>query len=131
MDPHRNQRLTEALKEELTELFTLELTDPRLEGIVVTNVHVSPDNKHATIRIQIPGGQARLKEVLEAVVHAKPFFRRELADRIEVFRLPELRFEADTSIEDEQRMAYLLRKVRKGRPKDGLAPENSEKMTKA
>lgn len=127
MDDHRAQRVSEALREELGELITLELLDPRLQGVLVTDIHLSPDMKLASVRLSIPGDKAAQERALEAMQHAKSFIKRELALRLDLFRIPELRFEPDLRVEADPKMKSLLRRVRRGRSKDAESIENSEK----
>ena len=48
---HRVERISEALREELTELIGFELSDPRMGSATVTEVQISPDKRHAFVRI--------------------------------------------------------------------------------
>ena len=47
MDPHRNERVSESLREELNELISYELSDPRIGDASVTEVLLSPDFRRA------------------------------------------------------------------------------------
>ena len=130
MDPRRNQRVAEALREELSEMIAFELADPRLQGVSVADIHLSPDSKIASVQLAIPGDAAAQKQALEAMLNAKSFLRREIAARLELFRVPELRFEAALSPGVQDRVQHILRKIRKGRPRDAEPTENSEKKPK-
>ena len=55
MDPHRNERVSEGLREELDELINYELTDPRVGPAAVSEVHVSPDFRRANVRLLLQG----------------------------------------------------------------------------
>ena len=131
MDERRTKRVAEALREELIELIGFELTDPRLDGVQVVDVRLSPDMRVASVALDIPGDEAAQKRALEAINHAKSFVKRELASRIELFRLPELRFESNLSPGLNARMDYLMRKIRKGRPRETDSGENLEKKPEA
>jgi ribosome-binding factor A len=130
MDPRRNQRVAEALREELTEMIALELADPRLQGVTVTDIHLSLDSKTANIRLAIPGDETAQKAALQAMQNARGFLKKEIAARMELFRVPELRFEADLSPAVHDRMKHILKKIRKGRPRDASPTENLEKKPK-
>lgn len=129
MDARRSQRVTEALREELSEMIAFELEDPRLEGVTVTEVHVSPDLKLASVRLSIPGDQAAQERAIAAALHAKSFIKRELAARLDLFRMPELRFEPDLSPGAGAKVKHLLRRIRKGRPRDPELQEKSEETS--
>jgi ribosome-binding factor A len=114
---HRKERVSEALREELTELIGYELSDPRVSSATVTGIEVSPDKRHALVRIRVDeGGDA--PQAIAALDHAATFLRREIARRLELFRVPELHFEADIATELGGRMVHLLKRIKKGRPRE-------------
>jgi ribosome-binding factor A len=84
---------------------------------IVTEVQISPDKRHAMVRVRIPEN-SDTKAVLEALGHARNFLRRQLAARLTVYRIPELHFEADVASELGGKMEHLLKRIRKGRPRD-------------
>jgi len=115
--PHRTERVSEALREELTELIGYELSDPRISSATVTGIEVSPDKRHALVTIAVAEG-SDVQKALAALQHAAPFLRHQLAVRLELFRIPELHFEADVATELGGRMENLLKRIKKGRPRD-------------
>lgn len=123
MDPHRSERLAEALREELSELIGYEMSDPRVMGVVVSNVVTSPDKRHAQVSIGITDGSDP-KEAIRALDHARHFLRRELAQRLETYRIPELHFETDVSVALGGRMEQILKRLRRGRPRDETPPQS-------
>lgn len=131
MDVHRIERVTEALREELSELIGFELADPRLDGVQVVDVHLSPDMKAASVSLDIPGDATAQKRALAAMDHAKSFIKSELSSRIDLFRMPELHFESNLAPGMGPRVDYLMRKIRKGRPRDLKSDENMEKKPEA
>jgi ribosome-binding factor A len=119
MDPRRSERLSEALRSELEEILQYELTDPRIDVANVAEVLITPDGKHARVRLNLNGDRAWQEQTLDALDHAKSFIKHELMHRLDLFRLPEIRFEAALSAELPQRVDSLLKRVRRGRPRDG------------
>jgi ribosome-binding factor A len=117
--PHRNERLSETLREELAELIGYEMSDPRVATVVVTEVLISPDKRHAQVRFGLSGGGDAV-QAQKALEGAKSFLKRELSQRLDIFRMPDLHFEPDVSVTLGDRMAYLLKRVKKGRPRDIL-----------
>jgi ribosome-binding factor A len=118
MDPHRAERLSEALREEIDELIEYEMTDPRVAGVSVTEVIVSPDLKKAQVRLAMPADESAREDALGALEHAKGFLKRELATRLQVYRIPDLHFAPDLSTALTGRVESLLKRVRKGRPRE-------------
>jgi|SRR3984885_15931538 ribosome-binding factor A len=114
---HRTERISEALREELTELIAYELSDPRVASATVTSLDVTPDKRHALVRVRVDEG-ADTKRTIAALEHAAPYLRREVARRLELFRVPELHFEADIATEIGPRVDQLLKRMKKGRPRE-------------
>ena len=117
MDSHRNERVSEALREELGEMIAYELSDPRIGDAFVTEVLVSPDMKHAQVRLHLSENKHEQEETIRALDGARHFLRRQLAERLTLFRIPDLHFEADISSTVTDRMQHLLKRVRRGRPR--------------
>lgn len=118
MDSHRAQRVSEALREELGEMISYELSDPRIGETSVTEVLVSPDMRHAQVRLHMSEHRKAQAETIQALEGARSFLRRQLAERLNLFRVPELHFEADIAPGAADRLEQLLKRVRRGRPKD-------------
>jgi ribosome-binding factor A len=117
MDPHRTERISESMREELAELIGYELEDPRLASVEVTQVILTPDLRQARVLVSL----ARVDSApasLSALNGARHLLRHKLAERLGLFRTPDLRFEPD-SIVAGGRIPSLLRRVRKGRSRDG------------
>jgi ribosome-binding factor A len=116
MDPLRTKRVEETMREELSELIRFEMADPRLLGSDVVEVHCAPDLKKADVLVSIPGGSP--EEVLEALMHARGFLRHQLMQRMELYRMPELRFLAAIPSGAAVSAGRLMRRIRRGRPKE-------------
>lgn len=123
MDQHRAERVSEALREELGEMISYELSDPRIGETVVTEVLVSPDKKHAQVRLHMDKDPVAQQQTLLALEGARHFLKSQLALRLSLFRVPELHFEADVKLATTGRMSNLLKRVRRGRPKDQAQPQ--------
>src|SRR5206468_847369 len=106
MEDHRARRVSEAVKEEISEIISFEMDDPRLISVQVTNADVSPDMRHAQIKVAFDPGEER--RVLAALDHAKNFLRHELAARLNLRRIPELHFSADSHPDADSRIDFLL-----------------------
>ena len=115
MDEHRTLRISEAVREELGEIIGFETSDPRLLAVEVTEVRVSPDGRHATVRVALSGEEKEQREALAALEHAQGYFRHELATRLSLRRVPELHFERDKNPDVESRIDFLLKRAKKTR----------------
>lgn len=118
MDPRRAQRVAEAMRVELEELINYELSDPRIREVSVTEVLISPDSRRAQVRLHLEGSVDEQRDTLAALEHARHFVRREIGQRLELFKTPDLHFEADLPAEMGNRVGHLLKRVRRGRPRE-------------
>jgi ribosome-binding factor A len=116
MEDHRARRVSEAVKEELAELIGFEMEDPRLISVQVTSVVVSPDMRHAAVKVATDAGEE--KKALGALEHAKNFLRHELAARLNLRRIPELHFSPDSHPDADSRVEFLLRRAKRSRARD-------------
>lgn len=115
MDVRRTLRVSEAVREELSEIIGFETDDQRLLAVEVTEVHVSPDGRHASIQVVLRGTDKEQKESLAALEHAKGYLRHELATRLSLRHVPELHFDRDKNPDVESRIDFLLRRARRSR----------------
>jgi ribosome-binding factor A len=114
---HRHERVGEEIAHEVNAMLAGELKDPRLEiMVVVSEVRVQPDMKHARVFIHAGGTDKEKSDALKALEHAAGYIRSELIERLQVRRLPELHFTLDLSQERVERIEQLLKEVKKDKP---------------
>lgn len=117
MDELRSRRVAETMREELSELIRFELDDPRVEGVEVTEVVVSPDMRRAEVLVVVSGTDEQQEQALEGLQAARHYLRRNLMQRLELFRMPELRFRPAAELPGGEALSRLRRRIRRGRPK--------------
>jgi ribosome-binding factor A len=117
LDPHRSQRVSESIREELEEIIGFELADPRVGSVTIAEVLVSPDSRRAHIRVLPLGSAAEQAATIEALNHAKSFLKQELTSRLQLYKTPDLHFESALPASLAARAPELLKRIRKGRPK--------------
>ena len=116
----RSDRVAEQIRRELAELIRLELKDPRINLVTLTDVEVTPDYAHAKVFFTSLAGEEHLPEIAAGLKRASGFLRRELGRRIRIHTLPELHFVYDASVERGSRLSQLIvAAVRSGRRDDG------------
>lgn len=115
----RAQRIADRLKEELAELLVFKISDPRLEGVSVTDVTVDRELAFAEIYVSAVEGSERSQEVLEAFEHAQGFIRRELSQEVELRAFPRLRFHWDPTYERADHIEKLLASLKKDEDNSG------------
>lgn len=115
MQQHRSQRVSEAVREELSEIIGFELSDPRLVSVDVTGVAVSPDSRHAIVKVSLGDGAEERKVAMAALEHASHYLRHELASRLNIRKIPELHFEPYNWPDAATRVEILLKRAKKKR----------------
>jgi len=91
---HRHGRLERLILEELRALLREDIADPALIGARITNLVLSVDYRHARVHFALRSGGERAY-VERAFERATPFLRAQLADAIDMKRVPDLRFVFD------------------------------------
>src|SRR4051812_36551441 len=115
MDEHRTRRVSDAVREELAEIIGFEMDDPRLSSVSVTSAEVSPDMRHAHVKVAVETDQE--KKVLAGLEHAKSFLKHELAARLNLRRVPDLHFAVDSHPDADNRIEFLLRRAKRSQAK--------------
>ena len=104
----RSRRIAEQVQRELSDILRLELKDPRVGMITLTDVEVTPDQAHARVYFTLLGDTSRIEEAQSGLQHAAGFLRSELARRLKVRVVPQLHFEYDASVERGARVSQLI-----------------------
>ena len=103
----RPQRLGDLIQRELAGLIRLELRDPRVGMLTLTAVDVSPDMSHAKVFFTLLQKE-NLPETLEGLKRSAGFLRSQLARRVSMYTIPELRFQYDETIERADHLSRLI-----------------------
>lgn len=122
MDDHRSKRVSAAIRDELAEIIGFEMSDPRLADVDVTDVTVSPDSRHAAVKVSVGGGEHEQHQALAALDHARNYLRHELASRLNLRRIPELHFQPDQYPDSSGRVEILLKRAKKKRARTENQP---------
>ncbi len=104
-------RSAEDIRRELTDIFR-SLKDPRISGfLTVVKVDVSSDLSYAKVYVSAMEGIEAAKESVKGLKNAAGFIRRELGLRLEMRKIPELKFIADDSIEHSAEILELINRA--------------------
>jgi ribosome-binding factor A len=104
---------------EVADILSNRLRDPRVSRWVsVTDVEVTDDLSMARVFVSILSTEQDRAQTFKALEGAVGFVRRELAPRLGLREVPEIRFMLDSSIERGARVEELLRKIQQGEPVD-------------
>jgi len=105
---NRAERISKRMQELLSEQLLLEITDPRLKGVYVTDVNVDQDLSDARIFVSALEGGERKDEILEGFAHAMGYIRALLAKQLDLRVFPRLHFHWDSTPEKAERIERLI-----------------------
>jgi len=115
-DDRRIERVAGLVRSHLTELIRRELGDDELAAIVVTSVEVTKDLSIARILVRSLANDDDLesrRRLMRRLRKVAPRLRGALGPRLELRRVPELRFEFDTGADASARVSELLAEIAK------------------
>ena len=109
----RMEKVADLLQSEIAELLRREVKHPALTDVMVsiTHVEVSPDMGSARVHVSVMDTPEVEREVMKALEHTEPFLHHTLLKRLHMRTVPHLRFIADHSIAEGDRITALLREV--------------------
>ena len=118
----RPVRVAVQLRQEVARLLLRDLTDPRLEGVVISRVSITSDLQLAKIYFRIATTaegallEALRKEAQTALERASGRVRKAVTARLGLRVAPELRFQYDEGQDARDRIEQLLDEVKRDRP---------------
>jgi ribosome-binding factor A len=105
----RTDRVEDLLRVEISRLIMRDVSDPRVRLATVSEVNISPDLKHATVKVSVLGEDEERVHTLKGLQHASGFIRTRLAKSLKRMRsIPQLTFELDRRAEHSQHISDLL-----------------------
>lgn len=91
------ERINHMIMEEISKILMLEVKDEDIKFVTVTDCDTSNDLSYCKVYVTVLE-QKKKDETLKALNNASSFIRGELAKRIEIRHIPELKFIYDESI---------------------------------
>ncbi len=107
----RMRQVADLIQRQLAVILKQQIQDPRLTNVVLTDVVVSPDLRHAKIYFSVLEEKERAP-ALSALHNASGHFRYLLAHSIELRYTPTLTFYYDEAMISAERLSALLNKVK-------------------
>lgn len=122
MTSRRVLKAAEAIREVVSMAILTDLRDPRIQGVTVTFVEVSPDLRIAKVHVSIMGSDTTQKLCLKGLQSSAGFLQQKIAKRIDTRYTPVIRFELDMGVKKSIAIAKMLNEML---PEDE-APKNEE-----
>ncbi|TWU21983.1 Ribosome-binding factor A [Bythopirellula polymerisocia] len=85
-----------------------DLHDPRIEGVTVTFVEVSPDMRVAKVHVSVMGDEAAQKLCLMGLQSSAGYLQQKVSKRIDTRYTPVIRFELDMGVKKSIAIAKML-----------------------
>lgn len=117
--PGRGQRVADQIQRDLAELIAMEVKDPRVGMITLTEVQLTPDYAHAKVFFTtLIDDPAAIQNTVLALKKAAGFLRVQLGRRLHIHTLPELHFVYDTSTSRGAALSKLIDEANATRAKE-------------
>ena len=115
----RYDRINEELKKALSEIVR-EMKDPRISPMTtILRVEATNDLKLAKVKVSVYDKSDDVrKETVAQLNRAEGFIARELGKRVDIRRIPTLKFTLDDSIEYAVHISEIINKLNSERKKD-------------
>jgi ribosome-binding factor A len=114
---HHQDRVAEALREEIGAMIEGELSDPRIDFCHVSEVALNPGGKSARVYVALDSTAKDIAkteaDTIAGLEAAKGYIRHELKERMGVRHVPDLTFLADRSGRFQSRIEELMSRSRK------------------
>ncbi len=112
MTTRRQIQVAEEIQQIISVLLQREVKDPRLGFVTVIKAEVTSDLKYSTVFVSVLGSAEEQKASMDALTSSRGFLRRELASRMSMRFVPELRFRLDHGVEYSDRINRLLNELK-------------------
>ena len=106
-DFKRSERVAGSIRRELAQLIQMEVKDPEVGFISLSDVEVSRDLAHAKVFVTVFESD-KAGASLKALKRAAGYLRRRLGQEMRIRSVPELHFHHDASVETGERMDNLI-----------------------
>ena len=123
----RGFRVADQIQKDIAQLLRLELKDPRVGFVTVTEVEVSSDLSHAWVYYSVlPDTPEQKERTDQGLSNAKGFLRTRLGKLLGLYNAPELHFVFDDSIAQGAHLSRLIDLANQGQD-SGSVPTDSDK----
>lgn len=104
----KSDKVAGLIQKEISSIIQFEMKDPKLGFVTITDVRVTNDLSIAKVYVSFLGQQARKEAGMHVLERSKGFLRSELAKRLSMRKVPELKFLQDDSLERGNKIEKIL-----------------------
>ena len=106
---NKQERIASIIRKNIAEIIQFQIKDPHLGFVSIPEVRVSKDFSYATVYVSFIKDED-IEPSLEVLNKARGYIRSELASKLDIRRVPEIRFVLDEGYKREERINELLKK---------------------
>ncbi|MCK4671304.1 MAG: 30S ribosome-binding factor RbfA [Candidatus Aegiribacteria sp.] len=111
MNERKRSRLSGDIRRILEETIIRDVSDDRLQNVLITRVKLARDGSHATVFFETTGSETDSEEACTAMKSAGGFLRSRLADTIRMRTVPILSFVHDSSGKDGDKVLGIIKNL--------------------
>jgi len=104
----RSDRVSARIREEVSNVLIRDIKDPRIKNITVTSVKMNTNLKQARIYYCLLGDEKKKKDAVNGLKSALGFIKREVASRLGLRYMPDIKFIFDESFDYSTKIDKLL-----------------------
>jgi len=119
----RDGHLEETLRRIIASALHLEVEDPRVGFVTVSEVRLNRDRTVAQVFYTVLGDEEERKTSLEGLKRCRGYLRQIVGDQIRMRAVPEIRFTYDDSLDRSFSVEETLDRIAKERQAQPQAPE--------
>lgn len=90
-----------------------DIRDSQVGTITVTAVDITRDYSFATVYVSMSANEKRIDSALEGLERSKGYIKKQVASQMKLRKMPELVFKYDESIDQGNRIDFLLNQLNK------------------
>jgi len=111
MSSRRVLKAAEAIREVVSMAILTDLRDPRIEGVTVTYVEVSPDMRQAKVHVSIMGSDKQQQLCMHGLQSSAGYLQSKISERIDTRYTPRIRFELDEGVKKSLAISQMLHEL--------------------
>lgn len=108
----KKERLEKILEREISQILFSEVKDDRLRFVTITKILLTNDLSIATVYYSVLGDAEQKLAADKNLLEAKGFIKGVLSKRLEVRKIPDLRFKNDDSFEQGNKIEAILKSLK-------------------
>jgi len=105
------RRVDEAIRQVIGAAVAIELRDPRVGFVTVTDVRTSADLSHARVYVSVLGDEQQRQASMAGLESAHGYLQRRIASEMHLKRTPTLTFAYDDTTDRAIRVDALLEEI--------------------